>query len=374
MRIFLAGYPGEMGGANTEAWHTIKLWRQFGIDVHLIPTWGRDAKWQAKLDAIGCTTHHVTPAQLATIKGLAGSPVVSMCNSAFLAEAHRFRELGCPIVWVNCMTFLFSQEEEFFYRHGPADAMVYQSEFQRGQIEPHLAKLGYDPTTGFLIRGAFTLDDFSFAPLPHSPGEPFWIGRVSRPDIDKWSSNTWPIYERIQYANKRARMLGMAANTHQKLGKSPPWAECLAPMAISAQEFFAGLHATLPINGGARENWPRAGLEAMAAGVPIVAQNEWGWREMIIHGETGFLGSNDAELAHWAACLAYDEPLRLRIVRNAYDRMRAELANPERIWDGWQQVFNRVTGGPNESDNEKTKRKKEHSRTKARVTAQAEPG
>ena len=29
MRVFLIGYPGEMGGANTEAWHTIKLWRRF---------------------------------------------------------------------------------------------------------------------------------------------------------------------------------------------------------------------------------------------------------------------------------------------------------------------------------------------------------
>ena len=53
------------------------------------------------------------------------------------------------------------------------------------------------------------------------------------------------------------------------------------------------------VNGGARENWPRAGLEAMAAGVPIVAQNDWGWREMIEHGVTGFLGGDDCELADY---------------------------------------------------------------------------
>jgi hypothetical protein len=38
MRVFLAGYPGEMGGANTEAWHTVKLRRRVGLDVHLVPT------------------------------------------------------------------------------------------------------------------------------------------------------------------------------------------------------------------------------------------------------------------------------------------------------------------------------------------------
>ena len=29
MRIFLMGYPGDLGGACTEAWHTVKLWRRF---------------------------------------------------------------------------------------------------------------------------------------------------------------------------------------------------------------------------------------------------------------------------------------------------------------------------------------------------------
>lgn len=33
MRVFVMGYPGELGGACTELWHTIKLWRQFGVEV-----------------------------------------------------------------------------------------------------------------------------------------------------------------------------------------------------------------------------------------------------------------------------------------------------------------------------------------------------
>ena len=117
----------------------------------------------------------------------------------------------------------------------------------------------------------------------------------------------WPIYSAIQYANKRAIMLGINERVQEKLGASPIFADCLKPAAIPVQQFLANLHCLLPINGGARENWPRAGLEAMAAGVPVVAQNDWGWREMIEHGETGFLADNDCELAHYAALLAYDE-------------------------------------------------------------------
>ncbi len=342
MRMFFIGYPGEMGGANTEAWHTIRLWRQFGVDVHLIPTWGSDPVWQAKLDALGCTTHHTSADELERVPGLAGSPVVGMCNSEFIRNAQRFRALGCPIVWVNCMTFMFSHESDFFRQHGPADAMVYQSDFQRSQLEPQLAQYGYKPETGHLIRGAFDLAEWDFRPREHAAGEEFFVGRVARPDLDKWSSNTFAIYERIQIRRKRAILLGVDDRTQNKLGKPPWWADCLRPMAIPVREFYARLHCLLPINGGARENWPRAGLEAMAAGVPVIAQNDWGWREMIDHGETGFLGSSDEELAHWAAVLAYDEPLRQRIARQARERMEQEFANPDVIWSAWKRLFQSI--------------------------------
>ena len=135
-------------------------------------------------------------------------------------------------------------------------------------------------------------------------------------------------------------MLGMDDRTHAKLGKPPVWADCLKPMAIPVKQFFATLHCLLPVNGGARENWPQAGLEAMAAGVPIVAQNDWGWREMIEHGVTGFLGSDDCELAHYAAMLAYDEesaPAN-RPQCQGTTAFR-NCAHPEVLWACWQRLF-----------------------------------
>ena len=341
--IYLLGYPGDLGGACTEAWHTVKLWRRFGAEVHLVPTWGTDAKWRAKLDEIGCVTHHVTPETLADVPGLAGSIVVSFCNDQFLQQAGRLRDLGCRLVWVNCMTWLFDAERKFCRERGPFDAHVFQSDFQRSMLEPELTKVGYRPKLGHLIRGAFDFEEWEFAPRGHAPGEPFVVGRAARPDHDKWSSNTWPIYKRIQYRPKRALMLGVDDRTRQKIGVPPSWADCLQPMAIPAREFFRQLHCTLPINGGARENWPRAGLEAMAAGVPIVAQNEWGWREMIEHGVTGFLGGSDEELAHWAATLAYDEERRLQVARAARERLETDLANPDILWAGWRRLFESLT-------------------------------
>ncbi len=56
------------------------------------------------------------------------------------------------------MTFLFDHEKKCFADHGPADAFVFQSDFQRRQLEPQLAPLGYHKASGHLIRGAFDLD------------------------------------------------------------------------------------------------------------------------------------------------------------------------------------------------------------------------
>lgn len=339
LKIFVLGYPGDMGGANTECWHTVKLWRQHGVDVHFIPTWGHDPHWKEKLDAIGCVTHFVDRENLEKTPGLEGSLTVGFCNGEYIIQAPRLRAIGCKLIWVNCMTFLFDYERTFFKEYGPADAMIYQSEFQRQELEGSLQEVGYSSESGHLIHGAFDLDDWKFQPLAHEPDSSFVIGRASRPDTDKWSSNTWKIYEKVSYIHRKALVMGVNDRTLEKMGPAPEWASYLRPMAIPVSSFYACLHCMLPVNGGARENWPRAGLEAFATGVPVVAENAWGWKEMILHGETGFLGRNDYELAYYAAQLAYDESLRQKILTKARERLVEELANPIQIMEKWKNVF-----------------------------------
>jgi glycosyltransferase involved in cell wall biosynthesis len=94
----------------------------------------------------------------------------------------------------------------------------------------------------------------------------------------------------------------------------------------------------LCMNGGDRENWPRVGLEAMASGVPVVAERAWGWLEMIEDGVTGLLYDSPAEATEQLHRLATNEPLRLSIAEAA--RVAVErLADQDRIADRWSKLL-----------------------------------
>lgn len=339
MHVFFMGYPGAMGGANTECWHTAKVWRKAGIEVTFIPTWNSDPATEARLAAIGCKTLHVGNADsLVNVRGLAGSIVVGMCNANYHRAMGVLRRLGCKLVFSNCMTFCFAEEMQAYRRHGLPHAMHFQSDFQARELARILAPFGYDASTGHVIRGAFAFDEIPYAPRTHETNTEFVIGRLARTDTDKWSSNHWNILARVPYKHRRGLAMGWHRHLDKKCGPKPSWAETFAPQQIPVPDFLGRCHAMLGLNGGARENWPRIGLEAMAAGVPIVAQNEWGWKEMIVDGETGFLTNSDEETVFRLAQLAYDEDLRRKIAADASDYL-AELADPQRIAAQWTELF-----------------------------------
>jgi hypothetical protein len=336
--VFVAGYPGTLGGANTECWHTVRLWRQFGKHVVLLPNADPPDACRRRLDAIGCTTVSGAWPRLDDAPHLRGATVVAFCNVAFLRCADRFRDLGCRIVWVGCMNWMFPEERLHYRSRGPFDAYVFQSGYQQAELTPQLEKFGVVASQCHRIRGAMCVDEFAFAPRQHSAGTPLVVGRLSRPAPDKFSANTWSLYRRIPHP-VLARVMGWNDEVARKVGGPPAWAECLPPDAVSVQVFLASLHCMIQINGGAEENWPRSGLEAMAAGVPIVAPNRWGWREMIRHGETGYLAETDDEVAYYAARLAYDEPHRLAMAGEARRVLEEELASPAALWQAWRPVL-----------------------------------
>jgi hypothetical protein len=338
--MFVIGYPSELGGANTELWHTVKLWRRFGMDVTLVPTWRADPAWKRRLEAIGCRTVESNPDDLQNVPGLKSGVVVSLCNTRFLAVAERFKELGCRVIWLGCMNWLFPEERLLYRKMGPFDFHVFQSHYQRDQLAPQLRRFGWRDEQGAVIRGALDLDGFPFCPSTHRSGESLVIGRMSRPAADKFPRDLWRQYARIGESlgtPLRARVLGWSKETAARLGDAPRWAECLTPRAEPAAQFLGTLHAVVPGLGGAVENWPRFALEAMAAGVPLVLEKSGGAVEMIESGRTGWLCGAVEDMTACVVRLERDEQQRLRVAREARAAVE-RLADPARLWREWREV------------------------------------
>jgi len=336
--VFVFGYPADVGGANTELWHTLKLWRTIGLEVNCIPTWEPKPGWRERVEGIGCRTIEATAETVDRIPGLRGNTVVAFCNPRFLSVAHRVRKLGCPIVWAGCMAWLLAGERRHYRRHRTFDRYIFQSEYQRSKLEPGLQEFGYRPEQGRLIRGAFDLTEFPFRFRPHGAGEPFVVGRISRAAAEKFTGDSWNLYRQVPGC--MARLLGFGPAAEAVAGPPPEWAQCLPAGAVPSRDFLAALHAfVMPT--ACMENWPRVGLEAMAAGVPLVVDNRGGWREMIQHGETGFLCDCPGDFVRHATALATDDTLRLRIARAARESV-LQLADPAAIGAAWLQVFNSI--------------------------------
>lgn len=333
MHLCTIGYPGDIGGACTELAHTIRLWRRAGWRVSCLPTWKADPAWRRRLCTWGVETLEARAPELPVPEG---AVAVSFCNTQFLAFAHRL--LGrVPTVWAGCMTYSFESERKALKTRGPFDRYLFQSHYQRGRIAPLLEAAGAGPERMHVIRGAFCWDEVPYQPAPHDPLAPMTVGRLSRGDPKKFPANLWDIYRPI--ARRRARVMGVSGPVTRRIGPPPEWAEVLPAQAEPADDFLRSLDALVFPGGEAVENWPRVGLEALAAGVPVIADNTGGWPEMIRHGETGFLCNAPEEFSQYANRLAEDEPLRMQIGSAGRTALETELADPESLLASWGQLL-----------------------------------
>ncbi|CAB3810327.1 glycosyltransferase [Paraburkholderia fynbosensis] len=77
------------------------------------------------------------------------------------------------------------------------------------------------------------------------------------------------------------------------------------------------------------EGMPIALIEAQAAGLPAVASRIVGNRDVIVHGVTGFLANDDAELEHYIRRLIDDADLRERMGAAASAHARARFGDKQ---------------------------------------------
>lgn len=313
-----------------------------GVDIHLIPTQKNIHRAELYLEMIerGVTVH--AGYDWSAIPE--GAPVISFCNEEFLAALPEIRKRTRKTVFVNCMTWLFGKEKEAMLR-GDISLFLYQNDQVRENVMPRLRALNADPAIRFMtFNPYFDTTDFPFI-AQRSP-DWFGAGHISRQDEDKFSKDTWHIYENFASpVRKSGTFLGFDHRSEAKTGKPPGWVEIFHDQkSLSQQEFYQRCHVVLQPT-DTTENWPRVGFEAMASGSVLIVDKRGGWEQMVEHGRTGWLCESPGDFITYATKMAWEPHYREDMASAARERGLV-LGGLEASTESWQKVFAAIAGMP----------------------------
>ena len=298
-RLFVNGFPSLYGGAGTELHHQIIVWRKMGVEVHLIPSWDYHVdRLYNEMVSLGVIMH--APADWSAVQP--GDPVLGFCNAGFLNALPEIRRHTKRTVFINCMTWLFPREKEAMQK-GEIAMFLYQNEAVRQEAMPVLRKLN------------------------------------AGPQGDQFAANTLHIYGAFESpVEKRGLFLGFDKRSEAKIGRPFDWIRIARNQReVSQQDFYRHSRIILqPMD--TTENWPRIGFEAMASGSVLIVDNRGGWRQMVEHGKTGWLCSNERDFIYYASKMACEPNLRDDMAEAARAR-GLELGGLDVSLESWKEVL-----------------------------------
>jgi hypothetical protein len=335
MEVWIAGFPSTYGGADTELDHQIDLLRARGCAVNLVPMFGADEKMKESVLARGCRVHAYEPGIFR------GKIAMSWCNGEFLSRLPEICAAGRParVIWFNCMTWLFPDEERA-HRDGLIDVFGFLSDYQRAHLVPRLQKIR--PVRSFAYRPFFNAARVKWC--YREPDGQVRLGRISRDDGDKFAADTWRIFDRVLVPpgmQKKVYILGYGPNAARKIGPAPhslDW-RTWAGNEIPATQFYRTIDTMVHKTGGSRESYCRVLIEAYAHGVVPVVERDFAFPELVVQGETGFMGRDSEEMSWFASWLSMNPKEHRRLAENGRAHLEKVLSDADRCWSGWREML-----------------------------------
>lgn len=331
--ICVIGFPSRLGGADTELDHQIHVWQALGLKVHLIHTGELDSNCHAMgMEQRGCIIH-----QPCNWSACQGKHVISYCNSHFLQNLEAIRGFAKSTTFVNCMTWLFDKEKEM-HKRGLIDFFLYQTDHVLEKTGPQLREINavFRPVK---VRPYFHLNDFPYR--EDRSEETFRFARISREDPGKYHSAQLWVYETmVAPVLKSGTILGMDDRVRDKIGREPNWIRGVRAGELSVQEVYQNAHCLIQMS-DTYENLPRVGFEAMASGCLLIVDDRGGWRELVQHGQTGFLCRDQREFVYFASRAAFERAER-RMMAQAARQWLEKNWSMESAKAQWSEFFQQL--------------------------------
>jgi len=366
--LYFFNWPSLVGGADTKFVHLLPLLCR-EAEVTVIPNTAERLaepgwrEWVESLGAKSCLLEQLPE----SLEGWA----VSLCNADFFSKGiwHEARRRGLKIAWSSEMMWHFPAELGAVM-FGWIDVVLYVSPVQRAALEPgylHALSGGSEsPRTlaladpeavagtmrtanGRALRWAMPGNFIDPAAFPFKErgveDRPFAIGRLSRPDPDKFPDDFPGTYERLGLRDPcRFRVMAWSDRLRERWSNyefGDRW-EMLPPAAEPTTDFLHSLDVLMyEVSPRFSESWGRAVVEAMLTGaVPLVpSDRRHHLRNLVQHGTAGFHCDGPPDYARYGKLLQ-DDPVRLaEMSRAARNWAETRLCNPAKHVALWTDVF-----------------------------------
>ncbi|MCJ0763588.1 glycosyltransferase [Variovorax terrae] len=174
------------------------------------------------------------------------------------------------------------------------------------------------------------LSAFLSIPLLRPDTRPFTIGRMSRDVIGKHHADDVALYRMLAARGVRVRIMGGRCLAGPLAGVAG--IELLPTGAEEASAFYGSLDAVFYRTGAFAEAYGRVVIEAMAAGLPVVAGAEGGYVDALEHGRSGILVQTQEQAWNALMHLAAHPGLRQQMGEAA--RRRAVAVHGEDAAEG----------------------------------------
>ncbi len=176
------------------------------------------------------------------------------------------------------------------------------------------------------------ISEFSSATTTRDASGITVIGRMSRDDPGKHNFQDIELYKKL--ACESVRILLQGASCLKSELENKKHIEILETGTLKAPEFYNSIDIFYYRTGEHIETFGRVIFEAMAAGLPVIAENKGGYVDWIEHGKNGFLFNTTEEAKDLLDMLIKDKELRRYIGKNAVDtvnHMYGESRTQEQI-------------------------------------------
>lgn len=179
-----------------------------------------------------------------------------------------------------------------------------------GVVIPSLLDLA--PFSKVAVERFARLEKAEFAPRP------FTVGRASRDLLEKHNPQDLSLYRMLASRGVRVRVMGGTCLAPGLAGAEG--VELLPAGAESMPDFYRSLDAMFYRTGDFFEAYGRVVLEAMGAGLPVVAHVNGGYAEVVEEGVSGFLIRSQEQAFDALMALRGSGDLRLQVGKAAAGR------------------------------------------------------